>query len=47
MTEIDYEKRLSGDGKVDFTLNYNPSVGIQVKARHGSIDKVKWWISKE
>ncbi|MHC5939091.1 tetratricopeptide repeat protein [Nostoc sp.] len=47
VTEIDYEKRLSGDGKVDFTLNYNPSVGIQVKARHGSIDTVKWWISKE
>ncbi|MEH2042158.1 tetratricopeptide repeat protein [Nostoc sp.] len=47
VTEIDYEKKLRGDGKVDFTLNYNPSVGIQVKARHRSIDTVKWWISKE
>lgn len=47
VTEIDYEKRLSGDGKVDFTLTSDPSVGIQVKARYGSIDTVKWSISQE
>jgi tetratricopeptide (TPR) repeat protein len=47
ITEVDYEKRLGGDGKVDFTLTSNPSIGIQVKARHGDIDTVKWWVSKE
>ncbi len=47
VTEVDYEKRLGGDGKVDFTLTSNPSVGIQVKTRYGSSDKVKWQISPE
>lgn len=47
VTEVDYEERLGGDGKVDFTLTSNPSVGIQVKARHGDIDSVKWWVTKE
>jgi hypothetical protein len=47
VTEVDYEKRLSGDGKVDFRLNYDPQVGIQVKARYGNIDTVRWSISKE
>jgi hypothetical protein len=47
VTEVDYEKRLSGDGKIDFTLTSNSSVGIQVKARHGSIDTIKWSISSE
>lgn len=47
ITEVDYEKRLGGDGKVDFTLTSDPSIGIQVKARHGDIDTVKWWVSKE
>lgn len=47
VTEVDYEKRLGGDGKVDFTVTSNPEVGIQVKARHGSIDTVRWSISKE
>jgi hypothetical protein len=47
VTEIDYEKRLGGDGKVDFRLIAAPSIGIQVKARHGSIDSVRWWISQE
>jgi hypothetical protein len=32
VTEVDYEKRLSGDGKVDFRLTSDPSIGIQVKA---------------
>jgi tetratricopeptide (TPR) repeat protein len=47
ITEVDYEERLGGDGKVDFTLNSNPSFGIQVKARHDKIDTVKWSITKE
>ena len=47
VTEVDYEKRLSGDGKVDFRLSSEPSIGIQVKARHGSIDSVQWWIDQE
>jgi hypothetical protein len=47
VTEVDYEKRLSGDGKVDFRLNCDPQVGIQVKARYGNIDTVRWSISKE
>lgn len=47
VTEIDYEKRLSGDGKVVFTLTSDSSVGIQVKATYGSIDTVQWWITKE
>lgn len=47
VTEVDYEKRLGGDGKVDFTLTSDPSVGIQVKACHGSIDTIRWSISRE
>lgn len=47
ITEVDYEKRLGGDGKVDFTLTSDSSIGIQVKARHGDIDTVKWSVSKE
>jgi transcription-repair coupling factor (superfamily II helicase) len=47
VTEVDYEKRLSGDGKVDFRLTSDPSIGIQVKARHGSIDSVQWRIDQE
>lgn len=47
VTEVDYEKRIGGDGKVDFTLSSDSSVGIQVKARYGNIDTVKWFINKE
>lgn len=47
VTEVDYEKRIGGDSKVDFRLTSQPSVGIQVKARSGSIDTVKWCITKE
>ncbi|MEC4813028.1 MAG: tetratricopeptide repeat protein [Scytonema sp. PMC 1069.18] len=47
VTEIDYEKRFGGDGKVDFTLTFDSSVGISVKSRHGSINKVRWSISSE
>ncbi|MEQ8753560.1 MAG: hypothetical protein RID09_08580 [Coleofasciculus sp. G1-WW12-02] len=47
VTEIDYEQRLGGDGKVDFTLTCAPDVGIQVKSRYGSIDTVQWSISPE
>lgn len=47
VTEVDYEKRIGGDGKVDFRLSGDPHIGIQVKARHGSIDTIQWSISKE
>lgn len=47
VTKVDYEKRLGGDGKVDFTLTCDPFVGIQVKACCGSIDKARWSISQE
>ncbi|MBD6616234.1 tetratricopeptide repeat protein [Komarekiella sp. 'clone 1'] len=47
ITEVDYEKRFGGDGKIDFTLTSDPSVGIEVKSRHGSIDRVRWSISSE
>jgi tetratricopeptide (TPR) repeat protein len=47
VTEVDYEKRLSGDGKIDFTLTSNSSVGIQVKARHGNSDTIQWSITSE
>jgi WD40 repeat protein len=47
VTSIDLEERSSGDGKVDFRLTSDPSIGIQVKARHASIDSVKWSISSE
>lgn len=47
ITEVDYEKRFGGDGKIDFTLTADPSLGIEVKSRHGSIDRVKWSISSE
>ncbi len=47
ITEVDYEKRFGGDGKIDFTLTAEPSIGVEVKSRHGTIDKVRWSLSKE
>ncbi|WGV25919.1 tetratricopeptide repeat protein [Halotia branconii] len=47
ITEVDYEKRFGGDGKIDFTLTADPFIGIEVKSRHGSIDQVKWSVSSE
>jgi hypothetical protein len=47
VTEVGYEKRIGGDGKVDFHLTSAPDVGIQVKARHGKIETVRWSISSE
>lgn len=47
ITEVDYEKRIGGDGNVDFTLNSNPLIGIEVKSRCGTIDKVRWSISSQ
>ncbi|MFN5953061.1 MAG: tetratricopeptide repeat protein [Dolichospermum sp.] len=47
VTEVDYEKRIGGDGKTDFTLTADPSIGIQVKARNGNFDKIQWSISQE
>ncbi|MBD2450768.1 tetratricopeptide repeat protein [Nostoc sp. FACHB-152] len=47
ITEVDYEKRFGGDGKIDFTLTTDPTIGIEVKSRHGSIDRVRWSVSSE
>ena len=47
ITEIDYEKRFGGDGKSDFTLTANSLIGVEVKSRHGSIDRVRWSVSAE
>jgi tetratricopeptide (TPR) repeat protein len=47
ITEIDYEKRFGGDGKSDFTLTANSVIGVEVKSRHGSIDRVQWTVSAE
>ncbi|MBD2060488.1 hypothetical protein H6F88_31595 [Oculatella sp. FACHB-28] len=47
VTEVDYEQRVGGDGKVDFRLKANPAVGIQVKARNGEADTIEWFISEE
>ncbi|MBE9037719.1 tetratricopeptide repeat protein [aff. Roholtiella sp. LEGE 12411] len=47
ITEVDYEKRFGGDGKIDFTLTSDPTIGVEVKSRHGSIDKIRWSISSE
>ena len=47
VTEVDYKKRKGGDGKVDFTLTSDSSIGIQVKTRYGNFDKVQWSIDRE
>jgi tetratricopeptide (TPR) repeat protein len=47
ITEVDYEKRFGGDGKSDFTLTTNSLIGVEVKSRHGNIDRVRWSVSAE
>ncbi len=47
ITEVDYETRFGGDGNSDFTLNSNSKIGVEVKSRHGSIDKVRWSVSSQ
>ncbi|GAX40431.1 TPR repeat-containing protein [Tolypothrix sp. NIES-4075] len=47
ITEVDYEKRFGGDGNIDFTLSCDRAIGIEVKSRHGSIDRVRWSVSSE
>jgi tetratricopeptide (TPR) repeat protein len=47
ITEVDYEKRFGGDGKIDFTLSCDRAIGIEAKSRHGSIDRVRWSVSSE
>ncbi|MEH2440628.1 hypothetical protein [Nostoc sp.] len=47
VTEVDYETRINGDSKIDFTLTRDSSIGIQVKARYGIFDTVQWSISQE
>ncbi|MDH6104999.1 tetratricopeptide repeat protein [Anabaenopsis tanganyikae CS-531] len=47
LTKVDYEKYQGGDGKVDFTLTADSSIGIQVKARQGKFNQIEWSISQE
>jgi|GEM_PF-3038697 len=48
VTEVDYEIKWRGDGKVDFTLTSDPSIGIQVKTCSRKRNKqVAWSISLE
>ncbi len=47
ITEIDYEKRYGGDGNMDFTLTSHPAIGVEVKSRHGAIDRVRWSVSSD
>ncbi|MGD1871528.1 MAG: tetratricopeptide repeat protein [Mastigocoleus sp.] len=47
ITEVDYEKKLGGDGGIDFTLNSDTDVGIEVKSRCGFFNKVKWSLTVE
>jgi hypothetical protein len=39
MKKLDYEKRLVGDGKVDFIMTSDSSIGIQVENHYSTIDK--------
>lgn len=47
VSEVDYESRKGGDGKIDFQLSSTPSVGIQVKTRNGNPHNTRWFVSKE
>ncbi|AKG24329.1 tetratricopeptide repeat protein [Calothrix sp. 336/3] len=47
ITSVDYEKRLGGDGKTDFTLKFDAKIGIQVKSRRGKFNQVQWSVSAE
>ncbi|MFB2737952.1 tetratricopeptide repeat protein [Umezakia ovalisporum] len=47
LTDVDYEQYQGGDGKVDFTLAADSSIGIQVKARQGKFNEIEWSISQE
>lgn len=49
VTEVDDKETIGGDGKIDFNITTNPSIGIQVKTRYDSdsLSKVKWEISSE
>ncbi|BAY67166.1 heat shock protein DnaJ domain-containing protein (plasmid) [Calothrix brevissima NIES-22] len=47
VTAIDLQIKLGGDGKVDFRLTSEPSLGIQVKVRSGEFNFVKWSVDVE
>lgn len=47
ITEINYEQKIGGDGKSDFTLTLHPHIGLQVKSRHGNIDQVRWSVTSQ
>jgi hypothetical protein len=42
--EVDYDLKVGGDGKVDFTLASDPRYGIQVKTRCVADEKQPFWI---
>jgi hypothetical protein len=46
-TDVDRKTYIGGDGKVDFRLKADPTVGLQVKARHGDLETARWSISRE
>ncbi|MEH2275439.1 MAG: WD40 repeat domain-containing protein [Nostoc sp.] len=46
ITSVSYEILPSGDGKVDFMINSNKDIGMQVKTRHGNIN-TQWKFSKD
>lgn len=47
VTPVDLGRKSEGDGGIDFRLNSAPTICLQVKARHGSADSIKWSISKQ
>ncbi|MEH2110296.1 tetratricopeptide repeat protein [Nostoc sp.] len=51
VSEVDYEIKHGGDGQVDFRLNFDTNIGIQVKScqcwNNNFLDKVCWSISEE
>ncbi|AFZ24927.1 hypothetical protein Cylst_2730 [Cylindrospermum stagnale PCC 7417] len=50
VSEVDYKIKIGGDGKIDFTLMADPSVGIQVKTRYSNISNINtvaWTIKQE
>jgi hypothetical protein len=47
ITEVDYEKRMGGNGKSDFTFTSNPAIGVEVKSPYGTIHIVRWLVSSQ
>lgn len=48
ITSVDFSNKEYGDGGYDFSLKSNPSILLQVKARHSSnIEKIQWRITEK